>query len=137
MNFLIEQLKDDSDDLRHLRRTLGKESVVDRVDEVRAPVPEGALGGELTGLLVHVAPEVCTMLTSVLVGWLHMRRGRLRLTFKKQSDGSAVVILDSRSLPKETTAAVQTFLTTVQKATESTDPAAVTGDSSQQPGPAA
>ncbi|WP_406435701.1 hypothetical protein OHB00_16690 [Streptomyces sp. NBC_00631] len=134
MTFLVEQLNDDSDDLRDLRHVLDQESVVGRVEEVREPVPEGALGGELTGLLVHVAPDLCTMLTSVLVTWLHTRRGRLRLTFRKQTDGSAVVTLDSRSLPADTTAALQAFLTTVQTAAEPSRPAALTGEPDQQRG---
>ncbi|MFD8388313.1 hypothetical protein ACFV2N_03650 [Streptomyces sp. NPDC059680] len=133
MKLLVEQLNDDSDDLRDLRRTLTRESVVDRVEEVREPVPEGALGGELSGLLVHVAPDVCTMLTTVLVAWLHTRRGRLRITCKTQRDGSAVVTLDSRNLPKETAAAVQAFLTTVQAAAQSVDSTAASGNSGSQP----
>ncbi|MEU9540448.1 effector-associated constant component EACC1 [Streptomyces mirabilis] len=129
MEILIEQLTDDSDDLRDLRGTLGREPAVDSVEEVRPPVPEGALGGELAGLLVHLAPEVCTALTSVLVAWLHTRRSRLRLTLKRHGNGDLELTLDSDNDPKDSTAAVESFIEAARKATETADSSVSPGDS--------
>ncbi|MFF1738240.1 effector-associated constant component EACC1 [Streptomyces mirabilis] len=128
MEILIEQLTDDSDDLRDLCVTLGREPAVDSVEEVRPPVPEGALGGELAGLLVHLAPEVCTALTSVLVAWLHTRRSRLRLTLKRHGNDLELT-LNSDNDPKDSTAAVESFIEAARKATETADSSVSPGDS--------
>ncbi|MFE2515533.1 effector-associated constant component EACC1 [Streptomyces mirabilis] len=128
MEILIEQLTDDSDDLRDLCGTLGREPAVDSVEEVRPPVPEGALGGELAGLLVHLAPEVCTALTSVLVAWLHTRRSRLRLTLKRHGNDLELT-LNSDNDPKDSTAAVESFIEAARKATETADSSVSPGDS--------
>ncbi|MGW7529678.1 effector-associated constant component EACC1 [Streptomyces sp. NPDC054783] len=133
MEILIEHLDDETDELRDLRNALSQGSTAEHIEEVLPPLEEGALGGELTGLLVQIAPEAFPALTSVLVAWLHRRRGRIRLTLKVGTDGTKVLDLKStHGTPKDSVAAIEAFLTGSDKLTNTnTQPI---GEATIQPG---
>ncbi|MDX3775958.1 effector-associated constant component EACC1 [Streptomyces europaeiscabiei] len=124
MEFLIEHMTDDSDDLRDLRAELDAEPSVEGLKEVSSDVAEGALGGELIGLLVQVAPEAFTALASVLASWVHARRSRLRLSLTQQADGTVEMIVDSHNNHQGAAEAIEAFVDAARKATgtEATSP---------------
>ncbi|WP_329347164.1 hypothetical protein OG226_51315 [Streptomyces sp. NBC_01261] len=117
MEFLIEHMTEDSDDLRNLRAELDAEPSVDGLKEVSSDVAEGALGGELTGLLVQVAPEALTALVSAVATWVQARRSRLRLSLTQQTDGTVQIIVDSDNNHQGAAEAIEAFVDAARKAT--------------------
>ena len=127
MEFLIEHMTEDSDDLRNLRAELDAEPSVEGLKEVTSDVAEGALGGELAGLLVQVAPEALAALVSAVAAWVQARRSRLRLSLTHQADGTVQLIVDSDNNHQGAAEAIDAFIEAARKAT-GTDPNSPTGD---------
>jgi hypothetical protein len=128
MELLIQHMTEDSDDLRNLRAELNAEPSVEGLNEVTSDVEEGALGGELTGLLVQVAPEVLTALVSAVATWAQARRSRLRLSLTHQADGTFQLIVDGDNNHDGSAEAIEAFVDAVRKATGTEPTAPTEGD---------
>ncbi|UQX04537.1 hypothetical protein [Streptomyces sp. RerS4] len=82
----------EADDWRDLAARLGAEPSLGRVEELRAPVRPGTLGGDLYGLIAEVGAAGLIALGAVVQSWIRLRAGRFKVSWEKDREGGRTVI---------------------------------------------
>ncbi|MCX5192404.1 hypothetical protein OOK31_00625 [Streptomyces sp. NBC_00249] len=82
----------EADDWRDLAAKLGAEPSLGRVEELRAPIRPGTLGGDLYGLIAEVGAAGLIALGAVVQSWIRLRAGRFKVSWEKDREGGRTVI---------------------------------------------
>ncbi|MFE1788101.1 hypothetical protein ACFW7J_06840 [Streptomyces sp. NPDC059525] len=84
----------EADDWRDLAARLGAEPSLGRVEELRAPIRPGTLGGDLYGLIAEVGAAGVVALGAVVQSWIRLRAGRFRVSWDRDGEGHTVITVD-------------------------------------------